>query len=149
MATDQGKTSNMAGLAIMAEQTGRTIPQTGTTIFRPPYTPVAIGALAGHHRGQDFRPTRLAPTHRWSTEQGAVFVESGPWLRAQYYPAPGEATGSRPSTARSGPCATASALCDVSTLGKIDIQGADAAAFLERVYINGWRRCRSARPATG
>jgi glycine cleavage system aminomethyltransferase T len=139
MATDQGKTSNLAGLAIMAEQTGRTIPQTGTTTFRPPYTPVAIGALAGHHRGKDFRPIRLAPTHDWSKEQGAVFVEAGQWLRAQYYPKPGEsdwlATVNREVLAvRSGV-----GLCDVSTLGKIDIQGADAAGFLERVYINGWK----------
>jgi heterotetrameric sarcosine oxidase alpha subunit len=139
MATDQGKTSNLAGLAIMAEQTGRTIPQTGTTTFRPPYTPVAIGALAGHHRGKDFRPARLAPTHDWSKEQGAVFVEAGQWLRAQYYPKPGEsdwlATVNREVLAvRSGV-----GLCDVSTLGKIDIQGADAAEFLERVYINGWK----------
>ena len=136
MATDQGKTSNLAGLAIMAEQTGKTIPQTGTTTFRPPYTPVAIGALAGHHRGKDFRLTRLAPTHGWSKEQGAVFVESGQWLRAQYYPKPGEngwlATVNREVLAvRSGV-----GICDVSTLGKIDVQGKDAAAFLDRVYIN-------------
>jgi heterotetrameric sarcosine oxidase alpha subunit len=139
MATDQGKTSNISGLAIMAEQTGRTIPETGTTIFRPPYTPVAIGALAGHHRGKDFRPIRLAPTHRWSQEQGAVFVESGAWMRAQYYPKPGEdhwlTTVNREVLAvRNGV-----GLCDVSTLGKIDIQGAGAAEFLERVYINGWK----------
>jgi sarcosine oxidase subunit alpha len=123
----------------MAEQTGKTIPQTGTTIFRPPYTPVAIGALAGHHRAKDFRPTRLAPTHDWSREQGAVFVESGAWLRAQYYPRPGETdwltTVNREVLAvRSGV-----GICDVSTLGKIDIQGGDAAAFLERVYTNGWK----------
>ncbi len=139
MATDQGKTSNIAGLAIMAEQTGQTIPETGTTVFRPPYTPVAIGALAGHHRAKDFRPTRLSPTHGWSQEQGAVFVESGAWLRAQYYPKPGETdwltTVNREVLAvRSGV-----GVCDVSTLGKIDIQGADAAEFLERVYINGWK----------
>lgn len=139
MATDQGKTSNIAGLAIMAEQTGKTIPETGTTIFRPPYTPVAIGALAGHHRARDFRPTRLSPTHDWSKQQGAVFVESGQWLRAQYYPKPGEpdwlTTVNREVLAvRSGV-----GICDVSTLGKIDIQGADAAEFLERVYINGWK----------
>ncbi|SEG30763.1 sarcosine oxidase subunit alpha family protein [Bosea lathyri] len=139
MATDQGKTSNIAGLAIMAEQTGKTIPETGTTIFRPPYTPVAIGALAGHHRGQDFRPIRLTPTHQWSKDQGAVFVEAGLWLRAQYYPRPGEndwlVTVNREVLAvRNGV-----GLCDVSTLGKIDIQGADAAGFLERVYINGWK----------
>lgn len=139
MATDQGKTANIAGLAILAGQTGRTIPETGTTTFRPPYTPVAIGALAGHHRGRDFRPTRLAPTHEWSREQGAVFVEAGPWLRAQYYPGPGEdhwlTTVNREVLAVRGGVG----LCDVSTLGKIDIQGADAAEFLERVYINGWK----------
>ncbi|TYO60825.1 sarcosine oxidase subunit alpha family protein [Bradyrhizobium hipponense] len=139
MATDQGKTSNLAGLAIMAEQVGKAICETGTTTFRPPYTPVAIGALAGHHRGKDFRPVRLAPTHDWSREQGAVFVETGQWLRAQYYPKPGEqdwlATINREVLAtRSGV-----GLCDVSTLGKIDIQGSDAAEFLERVYINGWK----------
>ncbi|CAD5293459.1 Sarcosine oxidase subunit alpha [Bosea sp. 62] len=139
MATDQGKTSNLSGLAIMAEQTGRTIPQTGTTTFRPPYTPVAIGALAGHHRGKDFRPIRLAPTHDWSKEQGAVFVEAGPWLRAQYYPRPGENDWLTTVNREVKAVRAGVGLCDVSTLGKIDIQGADAAEFLERVYINGWK----------
>ncbi|CAN7682616.1 sarcosine oxidase subunit alpha family protein [Bosea sp. LjRoot237] len=139
MATDQGKTSNLSGLAIMAEQTGRTIPQTGTTTFRPPYTPVAIGALAGHHRGKDFRPVRLAPTHDWSKEQGAVFVESGPWLRAQYYPRPGEADWLATVNREVKAVRASVGICDVSTLGKIDIQGADAAEFLERVYTNGWK----------
>ena len=77
MATDQGKTANVAGLAIMAELTRPPIAEIGTTTFRPPYMPVAIGALAGHHRGKDFRPTRLTPSHDWATEQGAVFVETG------------------------------------------------------------------------
>lgn len=139
MATDQGKTSNLAGLAIMAEQTGRTIPDCGTTTFRPPYTPVAIGALAGHHRGKEFRPARLAPTHYWSRAQGAVFVETGQWLRAQYYPKLGDqdwqATVNREVLA----VRNCVGVCDVSTLGKIDIQGTDAAEFLERVYINGWK----------
>src|SRR5215203_7038322 len=90
MATDQGKTSNLPGLAMMAALTGTTIPEVGTTVFRPPYTPVAIGALAGHHRGKDFRPTRLTPSDAWAKEQGAVFVEAGPWMRAQYYPRGGE-----------------------------------------------------------
>jgi sarcosine oxidase subunit alpha len=139
MATDQGKTSNLAGLAIMAEQTGRAVHETGTTTFRPPYTPVAIGALAGHHRGKDFRPVRLAPTHEWSREQGAVFVETGQWLRAQYYPKTGErdwlTTVNREVLAvRNGV-----GICDVSTLGKIDIQGADSAEFLERIYVNTWK----------
>lgn len=139
MATDQGKTSNLAGLAIMAEQTGKSIPQTGTTTFRPPYTPVAIGALAGHHRGKDFRPARLAPTHAWSREIGAVFVEAGQWLRAQYYPKPGEADWLTTVNREVKAVRSGVGFCDVSTLGKIDIQGVDAAEFLERVYINGWK----------
>lgn len=139
MATDQGKTSNLAGLAIMAEQTGKAIHQTGTTTFRPPYTPVAIGALAGHHRGKEFRPVRLAPTHEWSREQGAVFVETGQWLRAQNYPRPGDQDWL--ATINREVLATRSSvgICDVSTLGKIDVQGTDAAEFLERVYTNVWK----------
>jgi sarcosine oxidase subunit alpha len=136
MATDQGKTSNLPGLAIMAELTGRSIPQVGTTIFRPPYTPVAIGALAGHHRGKEFRPTRLAPTHAASAEAGAVFVESGAWLRAQYYPRPGEKDWLETVSREVRTVREAAGLCDVSTLGKIDIQGVDAGAFLDRVYTN-------------
>jgi heterotetrameric sarcosine oxidase alpha subunit len=138
MATDQGKTSNMPGLAIMAEATGRTIPETGTTIFRPPYTPVAIGALAGHHRGREFRPTRLSPTHRWSSDLGAVFVEAGAWMRAQYYPRAGEDDWLVTVDREVRTVRERVGVCDVSTLGKIDIQGRDAAAFLNRVYINGW-----------
>jgi methylglutamate dehydrogenase subunit C len=138
MATDQGKTSNLAGLAIMAELTGKTIAETGVTMFRPPYAPVAIGALAGHHRGQDFRPVRLAPTHQWSTELGAVFVESGLWRRAQYYPRSGEKDWLTTVNREVLAVRRSVGVCDVSTLGKIDIQGADALTLLERVYINNW-----------
>ena len=138
MATDQGKTSNVAGHAMMAALCGVDIARAGTTVFRPPYTPVAIGALAGHHRGKDFRPYRLTPSHDWAQEQGAVFVETGLWLRAQYFPQPADtdwldAVIREVNAVRSGV-----GVCDVSTLGKIDIQGADAAEFLNRVYINGW-----------
>jgi methylglutamate dehydrogenase subunit C len=138
MATDQGKTSNLAGLAIMAELTGKTIAETGVTMFRPPYTPVAIGALAGHDRGQDFRPVRLTPTHQWSKELGAVFVESGLWRRAQYYPQPGETDWLTTVNREVLAVRRGVGVCDVSTLGKIDIQGADALTLLERVYVNNW-----------
>lgn len=140
MATDQGKTSNMGGLAVMAEMTGTTIPQTGTTIFRPPYTPVAIGALAGRSRGQDFRPYRLTPSHNWAKERGAVFVEVGTWLRAQWYPQPSE-THWRESVDREVLATRRSVgICDVTTLGKIDVQGTDAAAFLNKIYANGFAK---------
>ncbi len=138
MATDQGKTANVNGLALLAELTGRGVAQTGTTRFRPPYTPVAIGALAGAHRGREFRPTRYTPTHQFARARGATFVEAGLWLRAQYFARPGEdwlaATSREVNAVRNDV-----GFCDVTTLGKIDIQGPDAAAFLDRVYANGWR----------
>jgi sarcosine oxidase subunit alpha len=139
MATDQGKTSNLPGLAIMAELTGRSIPEVGTTVFRPPYTPVSIGALAGHHRGKDFRPTRLTPSHDWTKEQGAVFVEAGLWLRAQYFPRGDENDWLATVNREVATVRTSVGVCDVSTLGKIDIQGDDTAEFLDRVYVNGWK----------
>ncbi|WP_136645607.1 sarcosine oxidase subunit alpha family protein [Tabrizicola sp. YIM 78059] len=136
MATDQGKTGNVIGLAIMAELTGRSIPETGTTIYRPPYTPVAMGALAGRSRGKEFKPYRLTPSHHWAREQGAVFVEVGNWLRTQWVPKPGE-TEWRQSVDREVLATRRSVgICDVTTLGKIDIQGTDAGAFLDRVYAN-------------
>ncbi len=138
MATDQGKTSNITALAIMAEVNGKTIPETGTTIFRPPYTPVAMGALAGRARGKDFRPYRLTPSHQWAKANGATFVETGNWLRAQWFARPGE-KGWRDSVDREVKMTRASVgICDVTTLGKIDIQGRDAAEFLNRIYTNAW-----------
>ncbi|VAW12973.1 Sarcosine oxidase alpha subunit [hydrothermal vent metagenome] len=140
MATDQGKTANIGALAVMAECTGRTIAQTGTTIFRPPYTPVPMGAFAGRARGRHFRPTRLTPGHDWAKERGAVFVETGMWLRAQWFPEDGE-THWRQSVDREVSRTRGSVgVCDVSTLGKIDIQGRDAAAFLNKVYANGFAK---------
>jgi methylglutamate dehydrogenase subunit C len=138
MATDQGKTSNLAGLALMAEFTAKSIPHTGTTTFRPPFAPVAIGALAGLHRGKAFRPVRLPPSHRWAQEQGAVFVESGAWLRAQWYPRAGETDWLESVSREVGTVRGSVGVCDVSTLGKIDLQGRDAAVFLDRLYANSW-----------
>ncbi|MGB3386517.1 MAG: glycine cleavage T C-terminal barrel domain-containing protein, partial [Pseudaminobacter sp.] len=138
MATDQGKNSNVTGLAIMSEASGRSIPQTGTTIYRPPQVPVAIGALAGHHRDENFHSTRLAPSHHWAIERGATFVDTGLWKRAQWYPRPGEddwltSVNREVVTVRNGV-----GFCDVSTLGKIDVMGPDAGTFLDRVYINAF-----------
>ena len=138
MATDQGKTSNTLGIAIMAAASGNAIPDTGTTVYRPPYTPVAIGAFAGRARGKDFRPFRLTPSHSWAVENGADFVETGMWLRAQWFKRPGEA-GWRDSVDREIRMTRASVgICDVTTLGKIDIKGRDAATFLNRVYANAF-----------
>jgi heterotetrameric sarcosine oxidase alpha subunit len=135
MATDQGKTSNLNGAAVLAGLTGRYVGAMGMTTFRPPYTPIAIAALAGHHRGPDFRPVRLAPSHAWAKEQGAVFVETGAWMRALYFPRTGE-TPQETVNREVETVRTKVGVCDVSTLGKIDVQGTDAGVFLDRVYAN-------------
>ncbi len=149
MATDQGKTANVLGLAVLAEKTGRSIPQTGTTIFRPPYTPVPIAAFAGRSRGRDFRPVRLTPTHAWAEDRGVVFVEVGPWLRAQYFPAPGEIQWRQSVDREVTATRTGVGVCDVTSLGKIDIQGRDAAAFLNRVYANAFAKLAPGRVRYG
>ncbi|RFB79369.1 sarcosine oxidase subunit alpha family protein [Methylovirgula sp. 4M-Z18] len=136
MATDQGKTANVNGLAIMAELTQKSIPETGTTRFRSPYTPVAAGALAGGHHGMHYKPTRLTPSHRWATELGAVFVEAGLWMRAQYFPQAGDKSWLDACIRETKGVRERVGVCDVSTLGKIDIQGPDAGVFLDRLYTN-------------
>lgn len=143
MGTDQGKTSNMNGHAIMAEERGEAIADVGTTIFRPPYSPVTLGAIAGREIGQHFSPTRRSAMHSWHAENGAVFVEAGQWLRPQYYLRDGEtdvkADMDRAITREVTGTRGGVGMVDVSTLGKIDIQGPDAAEFLNRLYINGWK----------
>ena len=140
MATDQGKTANVLGLAVLAEAAGKSIPETGTTIFRPPYSPVPIGAFAGRSRGKDFKPYRLTPSHKWASENGATFVEVGMWLRAQWFARAGE-KGWRDSVDREASMTRKSVgICDVTTLGKIDIQGRDAAEFLNRIYANAFAK---------
>ena len=138
MATDQGKTSNVPALAILAGLTGKSIVETGTTIYRPPYTPVPIGSFAGRSRGKEFRPYRLTPSHIWAKNMGAVFVETGNWLRAQWYPLPGETHWRQSVDREVKSTRTSVGFCDVTTLGKIDIQGKDAGEFLNRIYANNF-----------
>ncbi len=136
MATDQGKLSNVNGLAILAQATGRGIGDTGTTIYRPPYAPVAIGALAGANRDEHFHAARLTPSHHWAARRGAVFVDAGLWKRAQWYPAAGETDWLQSVTREVLAVRNGVGFCDVSTLGKVDVHGPDAGVFLDRVYIN-------------
>ncbi|MEM8820194.1 MAG: FAD-dependent oxidoreductase, partial [Pseudomonadota bacterium] len=139
MATDQGKTGNVAGLALLAEALGQSIPATGITTFRPPYTPVPIAAIAGRARGAHWQPVRRTPMHAAHEAAGAPFMDAGAWKRAWYYPRPGEDI----DAAYRREAATVRERCgivDVSTLGKIDIQGPDAAELLNRVYVNGFAK---------
>jgi sarcosine oxidase subunit alpha len=148
MATDQGKLSNVNGLALMAEITGAGIAATGTTMFRAPTSPITIGALAGHSVGRDLRPTRLTPAHDWAVAQGAVMVESGAWLRAGWFPRAGEdwlAACDREVQATRN----AVGLCDVSTLGKIELVGPDVGAFLDRLYVNTFSTLKPGRVRYG
>lgn len=136
MATDQGKTAQVTANALLAEATGRTIAQIGTILSRPPYLPVSIGVLAGHHRGSDFRPARLTPSHHWAVEQGATFVDAGLWKRAQWFARPGERDWLETVNREVEAVRSSVGVCDVSTLGKIDVHGPDAGVLLDRLYIN-------------
>ena len=138
MGTDQGKLSNINGLAILAQLLDAQIPAVGTTTFRPPYTPVTFGAIAGQERGPRVAPLRLSAMDTWHAAAGATFVNAGLWRRPQLYARAGEsdldAVNREVLAVR-----RQAGLVDVSTLGKIDIKGRDAAELLERVYINNWQ----------
>lgn len=135
MATDQGKLSNMHGLAIAAEALDRPIPEVGLTTFRAPYTPVTFGTIVGHGRGALFDPTRRTPMHESHERAGAVFEDVGQWKRPWYYPRAGEDM----AAAVNRECVTVRksvGMFDASTLGKIEVVGPDAAAFLHLIYTN-------------
>ncbi len=139
MGTDQGKTSNVSGLAIMAANRRCTIPEAGHTTFRPPYSPVSMGALGGAEIAEHFMPIRRTAMDSWHAEQGCVWIDAGIWRRPRYYPKAGETI--RDAFTRETAGARGSVgMCDVTTLGKIDLQGPDTAEFLERVYINHWKK---------
>ena len=134
MATDQGKNSNVGALAVLADATGRTIVETGTTTFRPPYSPVAIAAMGANGQGAGFAPQRFTTSHKASVERGAPMIEAGLWYRPSYFPVRGETTWRQSCDREVGYVREAVGVCDVSTLGKIDIQGPDAGALLDFVY---------------
>jgi sarcosine oxidase subunit alpha len=134
MATDQGKTSNIPGLAIMAEALDKPIPAVGTTRFRPPFAPVSIGSLAAERYG-DIRAERLTPMHDWHVEHGAAMYSAGLWYRPMIYGDPGE-TVEQAYVREARATRETAGIVDVSTLGKIAVQGPDAAEFLDRVYTN-------------
>ncbi len=137
MATDQGRTSNLNGLQLVSDIENKVVPQVGHTTFRPPYSPVSIGAIVGREIGKHSKPTRKSPMHYWHEKNNAVFVDAGVWLRPRYYKKGNEnlfeASKREAKNVRQNV-----GVCDVTTLGKIDIKGPDAAEFLNRVYTNAW-----------
>ena len=136
MATDQGKNSNVAALALLADATGRGIPETGTTTFRPPFVPVSIAAMGAGAQGAGFAPQRYTTSHKASVGRGAPMIEAGLWYRPGYFPRAGETTWRQSCDREVGHVRKAVGVCDVSTLGKIDIQGPDAGKLLDFVYAN-------------
>ena len=146
MATDQGKTSNVNGIGVMAAALAKPLSEVGTTRFRPPYDPVSFGAIAGRQVGSLLAPQRRLAAHEHHVEAGAKLEDYGPWLRPAYYPGPGE----REEAAISREVVTVrkhGGMFEGSPLGKIEVYGPDAAEFLNRIYVNNLKslqpgRCR-------
>ncbi len=139
MATDQGRTSNLNGLQLVSNIENKIVPEVGHTTFRPPFTPVTIGTIVGREVGKHFMPTRLTPMHNWHIKNNAVFVDAGAWKRPRYYKI-GNETMLEAATREAKNVRDKVGICDVTTLGKIDVKGPDAAEFLNRVYTNAWMK---------
>lgn len=148
MGTDQGKTSNFYALSAMAGLRSMAIPEVGTTTFRPPFTPVAVGALAGLSHGHHYKPFRRTPMHDWHVANGAEMLETGLWMRPWFYHASGRDVNEA-YVAEMRNVREAAGLMDISTLGKIVVQGPDAAEFLDRVYVNGFAKLPVGRARYG
>jgi len=139
MATDQGKTSNLNGLQLVSNIENKVVPEVGHTTFRPPYTPVTIGAIVGREVGKHYRPTRKSPMHEWHEKNNAIFVDAGLWVRPRYYKQ-GNETLHEAAKREAGNVRNNVGICDVTSLGKIDIKGPDSAEFLNRIYTNAWMK---------
>ncbi len=139
MATDQGRTSNLNGLQLVSNIENKIVPEVGHTTFRPPFTPITIGTIVGREVGMEYMPTRKTPMHEWHKKNNAVFVDAGAWKRPRYYKQ-GNETLFEASKREAKNVRENVGICDVTTLGKIDIKGPDAAEFLNRVYTNAWMK---------
>jgi heterotetrameric sarcosine oxidase alpha subunit len=149
MAPDQGKSSNIGALALLADSTGRGIPETGTTTYRPPFVPLPIAAIGAGGQGTGFAPERRTTSDAAARDRGAPMIEAGLWYRPSYFPKAGE-THWRQSCDREVTMVRESVgIVDVSTLGKIDVQGPDAAAFLDFVYTNTFSTLKPGRVRYG
>ena len=137
MATDQGKTSNLNGLQLVSDLEKKIVPEVGHTTFRPPYTSVTIGTIIGREVGKNYRATRKSPIHEWHEKNNAVFVDAGLWLRPRYYKR-GNETLQEAAKREALNVRQNVGICDVTSLGKIDIKGKDSAEFLNRVYTNAF-----------
>jgi sarcosine oxidase subunit alpha len=135
MATDQGKLSNINGLAVLSDALGQAIPATGTTTFRPPYTPISLGSIGGEASGDLFQPIRKTPIHEWGDANGAEWEPVGQWRRAYAYVQGGETTEDAVNREVKN-TREHLGLLDASTLGKLIVKGPDAGKFLDMMYTN-------------
>ncbi|MDA7763688.1 sarcosine oxidase subunit alpha family protein [Pelagibacterales bacterium] len=137
MATDQGKTSNLNGLQLVSDLEKKIVPEVGHTTFRPPYTSVTIGTIIGREVGKNYKPTRKSPMHQWHEKHNGIFVDAGLWLRPRYYKK-GNETLHEAAKREALNVRKNVGVCDVTSLGKIDIKGKDSAEFLNRIYTNAF-----------
>ena len=152
MGTDQGRTSNINGLALLARARDAPIPEVGHTTYRPPYAPVTLGLIAGDETGPHLSPVRETPMHDWHVAAVRGVARGmrpvGLWLRPHSYPRDGE-TAVEASWREARNVREAVGIVDVSTLGKVELEGDDVAEFLERMYVNRWRSLRPGRSRYG
>ena len=146
MGVDQGKTTNVNALTVMAGLRNKLISEVGTTTFRPPYTTLSFGAIVGQNRRGLFLQKRTSPMEPWHQSHGAVYEDVGDWKRPRHFPGHGE-TMHDAVQRECQAVRTSVGILDATTLGKIDIQGPDAAKLLNMVYTNAWallgvNRCR-------
>jgi len=137
MATDQGKTSNLNGLQLVSDLEKKIVPEVGHTTFRPPYTSVTIGTIIGREVGKNYKATRKSPMHQWHEKHNGIFVDAGLWLRPRYYKK-GNETLHEAAKREALNVRKNVGVCDVTSLGKIDIKGKDSAEFLNRIYTNAF-----------
>ena len=149
MAPDQGKSSNVSALAVLADATWQSIPETGTTTYRPPFVPVSIAAMGAGGQGEGFAPQRFLTSHDATLERGAPMIEAGLWYRPSYFPKDGETHWRQSCDREVSMVRNSVGIADVSTLGKIDIQGPDAAKFLDFVYTNTFSTLKEGRVRYG
>ncbi|MDX8535912.1 sarcosine oxidase subunit alpha family protein [Mesorhizobium sp. VK25A] len=148
MGTDQGKTSNFHGLSAMAGLRSSSVVEVGTTTFRPPYTPLAMGALAGRRIGHHYKPIRRTPMHDWHVANSGRMLETGLWMRPWFYSTAGRDVETA-YVKEMRIVRESAGLMDISTLGKIELQGPGAATLLDRVYVNGFASLQIGRARYG
>ncbi|MFY7963100.1 MAG: sarcosine oxidase subunit alpha family protein [Elsteraceae bacterium] len=149
MGTDQGKSGGIVGAAVLAAARGQRVEEIGLPAFRPFTSPISWGAIGGPHIGKHFAPTRKTALHAWHVAHDCVFMEAGQWLRPAYYPRKEDADAWASVLREARAVRKQVGICDVSTLGKIDVQGADAAKFLDLLYTNTFSTLKIGRARYG